>query len=376
MHKLFYELKTFKIHWNEVGEFLLITFFILTAAAVKVGYHNNRLCTHHIPESCALLLLGIVTGLIINFYNLQVYMPTFSNRLFTYFLLPPIIMDSAFELHSSIFLNNIGSIILFAVIGTILNIFLLSPSLYGCHQLGFFKVKTMSFIEITLFSTIISAVDPVAVLAVFQEVNITPSLYSLVFGESLLNDAAVITLYHRIQEFSQRSFIKPTDIIFSLLSFLITIGGGFTVGLIYGTLSTVSTRFTLHRKLRIVEPLILLTTSYSAYLTAELFQFSGIISVVLCGILQAEYAKYNISRRSETTMKHLTKIVSSVSETIIFLFLGITLVDTTHTWDTSFIVFSSFFIILYRFISKYRNLIVTCVLISYSFFYFFCFCLL
>ena len=42
-------------------------------------------------------------------------------------------------------------------------------------------------IEVLLFSSLISAVDPVAVLAIFQEVGVNPDLYFLLFGESLLN---------------------------------------------------------------------------------------------------------------------------------------------------------------------------------------------
>ena len=45
----------------------------------------------------------------------------------------------------------------------------------------------LSSIEVLLFSSLISAVDPVAVLAIFQEVGVNPDLYFLLFGESLLN---------------------------------------------------------------------------------------------------------------------------------------------------------------------------------------------
>ena len=48
----------------------------------------------------------------------------------------------------------------------------------------------LGFNEILLFSSLISAVDPVAVLAVLQEVGVNPSLYFLLFGESLLNGAS------------------------------------------------------------------------------------------------------------------------------------------------------------------------------------------
>ena len=45
----------------------------------------------------------------------------------------------------------------------------------------------LSLVEILTFASLISAVDPVAVLAIFEEVGVNPDLYFLLFGESLLN---------------------------------------------------------------------------------------------------------------------------------------------------------------------------------------------
>ena len=56
--------------------------------------------------------------------------------------------------------------------------------------------------EILLFAALISAVDPVAVLAIFQEVGVNPDLYFLVFGESLLNDGVAVVFYKTIRKFS------------------------------------------------------------------------------------------------------------------------------------------------------------------------------
>ena len=56
--------------------------------------------------------------------------------------------------------------------------------------------------EILLFAALISAVDPVAVLAIFQEVGVNPDLYFLVFGESLLNDGVAVVFYKTIRNFS------------------------------------------------------------------------------------------------------------------------------------------------------------------------------
>lgn len=52
-----------------------------------------------------------------------------------------------------------------------------------------------SIIPSLLFGSLISATDPVTVLAIFHDLHVDHDLYSLVFGESVLNDAVAIVLF-------------------------------------------------------------------------------------------------------------------------------------------------------------------------------------
>ena len=70
--------------------------------------------------------------------------------------------------------------------------------------------------------------------------------------------------------------IIPTDIVLGITSFFFVAIGGVLIGLIFGAIACFTTKFT--KNTPILEPLIILTYSYLAYLTAEMFSTSGILS--------------------------------------------------------------------------------------------------
>ena len=81
-----------------------------------------------------------------------------------------------------------------AIVGTVWNVLTIGGSLYACGYYfeGIYGADPPNILETLLFSSLISAVDPVAVLAVFEEIQVDEILYIVVFGESLLNDAVTV----------------------------------------------------------------------------------------------------------------------------------------------------------------------------------------
>uniref|UniRef100_A0A665TY86 Sodium/hydrogen exchanger n=1 Tax=Echeneis naucrates TaxID=173247 RepID=A0A665TY86_ECHNA len=314
-----------------------ISLWVLLASLMKLGFHLIPRLSGIVPESCLLIVVGLLVGGLIKIAGEKVP-PVLDSRLFFLCLLPPIILDAGYFLPIRPFMENLGTILIFAVVGTLWNAFFIGGLLYAVCQIqtgNSSELNGLGLLPCLLFGSIISAVDPVAVLAVFEEIHINELLHILVFGESLLNDAVTVVLYHLFEEYSGVGTVTVMDGFLGIISFLVVALGGVLVGAIYGILAAFTSRFTSHT--RVIEPLFVFVYSYIAYLSAEMFHLSGIMALIACGAVMRPYVEANISHKSHTTIKYFLKMWSSVSETLIFIFLGVATVDGPHFWNWTFV---------------------------------------
>lgn len=124
--------------------------------------------------------------------------PAMKTDVFFLYLLPPIVLDAGYFMPTRPFFENIGTIFWYAVVGTLWNSIGIGVSLFGICQIEAFGLSDITLLQNLLFGSLISAVDPVAVLAVFENIHVNEQLYILVFGESLLNDAVTVVSSHDI----------------------------------------------------------------------------------------------------------------------------------------------------------------------------------
>ncbi|XP_072202306.1 sodium/hydrogen exchanger 5 isoform X1 [Excalfactoria chinensis] len=335
--------------WQEVQVPCLVVAWILVASLAKIVFHLSRKVTSVVPESCLLILLGLgLGGIVLAVAKKPKYQ--LEPNMFFLFLLPPIVLDSGYFMPSRLFFDNIGAILTYAVVGTLWNSFTTGTALWGLHQAGLMDPGVEAgLMDFLLFGSLISAVDPVAVLAVFEEVHVNETLFIIVFGESLLNDAVTVVLYKVFNSFVELgpAHIHAMDYVKGVASFFLVSLGGTAVGLLFAFLLALITRFT--KRVRIIEPLFVFLLAYVAYLAAEMVSLSAILAVTFCGICCKKYVEANISQKSRTTVKYTMKTLASSSETIIFMFLGMSAVDTSKwTWDTALVLGTLFFILLFR----------------------------
>ncbi|XP_062386233.1 Na(+)/H(+) exchanger beta-like [Sardina pilchardus] len=321
-----------------------ISLWILLASLMKLGFHLVPRLSGVVPESCLLIVVGLLVGGLIKLMG--EHPPVLDSKLFFLCLLPPIILDAGYFLPIRPFTENAGTILMFAVVGTLWNAFFVGLVLYGVCQATGEELGEVGLLACLIFGSIVSAVDPVAVLAVFEDIQINELLHIIVFGESLLNDAVTVVLYHLFEEFANAGTVTLVDACLGMACFLVVSLGGILVGAIYGVLGAFTSRFTSHT--RVIEPLFVFLYSYMAYLSAEVFHLSGIMSLISCGVVMRPYVEANVSHKSYTTIKYFLKMWSSVSETLIFVFLGVSTVAGPHSWNWTFIIVTIFLCLLSR----------------------------
>uniref|UniRef100_A0A2M4CJ94 Sodium/hydrogen exchanger n=1 Tax=Anopheles darlingi TaxID=43151 RepID=A0A2M4CJ94_ANODA len=335
-----------QVDFSRVETPFVIGVWILSASIAKIGFHMTPKLSRIFPESCLLIVVGVIIGVLLR-YATNLHVSPLTPNTFFFYMLPPIILDAGYFMPNRMFFDNIGTILLMAVIGTIFNIATIGTSLWACGQTGIFGVD-LPFLHIFLFSSLIAAVDPVAVLAVFEEIHVNEVLYIVVFGESLLNDAVTVVMYHMFEVYNEigASEIIAVDIVSGIASFFVVALGGTIIGVIWGFLTGLVTRFTDH--VRVIEPIFIFVMAYLAYLNAEIFHMSGILAITFCGITMKNYVEQNVSHKSHTTIKYALKMLSSSAETIIFMFLGVATVNNEHVWNTWFVLLTILFCSVYR----------------------------
>lgn len=180
----------------------LTIFFILVVIAIGIMVVHLLIQTrfHYLPESVAVVIVGAFLGLILKlleYYNVADWKTeeSFPPTMFFLVLLPPIIFESGYNLHKGNFFQNLGTILLFAIFGTIVSAVVVGGGIYLLGKAD--VVYPLNLVESFAFGSLISAVDPVATLAIFHAIDVDQVLYMLVFGESMLNDAVSIVLTDR-----------------------------------------------------------------------------------------------------------------------------------------------------------------------------------
>ncbi|GMH41763.1 hypothetical protein BSKO_09673 [Bryopsis sp. KO-2023] len=307
---------------------LLIVTVCITYLLQRSGF--SRIC----PPSAVAMFLGIIVGVVV-IRSDHLNPPEFSAEAFLYGLLPPIVFGAGFSMKKKKFFHNFGAIILFAVLGTVISTIVFS--LFTLMLVGMGAIKEENIgknpaIKSFMYGSLIAAIDPVATLSVFSEMDAPPLLYNLVFGESVLNDAVAVVLFRTFEGFLGTE-ITFTTIFWVIGKFFYISLGSLGVGILVALICAfILKRFNPsggdqsdggHFDGTIYEISIVLMGAYMAYLVAESLELSGIVAIFFSGMCIAHYSYHNITIDAQITMKKLVDVVVFLAETFVFEYLGL-----------------------------------------------------
>uniref|UniRef100_A0A673G313 Sodium/hydrogen exchanger n=1 Tax=Sinocyclocheilus rhinocerous TaxID=307959 RepID=A0A673G313_9TELE len=339
--------------WHHVETPYLVALWILTCWLCKLVCELNHSVTSVFPESGLLIMLGFILGGIVwGADKAQTFKLIPTN--FFYYLLPQIILDASYCMPNKLFFSNLGAILIHAIIGTCWNAGTVGIALWACYEGGAMGNLNIGPLQFLLFGALIAAVDPVAVIAVFEEVHVNEVLYILVFGESLLNDGVTVVLYNVFDAFVSLGGpkINAAEIIKGIVSFFVVAFGGSFLGVVFAILISMLTRIT--KNVQVIEAGFIIVLGYLSYLTAEMLSLSAILSITFCGVCCQKYINANMDEKSVTTLRYTLKVMANGSETMIFVFLGVSAIDKNiWVWNTGFILLTIFFVVIFRFIGVF-----------------------
>ncbi|KAJ5649960.1 uncharacterized protein N7484_003683 [Penicillium longicatenatum] len=335
----------------------LFIMIMLLMFALFTSYILQQKKIQAVHETVLSIFAGMFVGLIIRLTSQSTLQDSvaFDYQFFFNLLLPPIILASGYELHQANFFRHIGTILTFAFAGTFISAMVLGLVLYLWTRIPLDGLN-ISFVEAISVGATLSATDPVTILAIFNLYKVEPKLYTIIFGESILNDAIAIVLFETAQKYAETdagslSFLNFFE---AIGLFLLVFFGSMLVGIIVGIATALGLKYTLVRRMPKIESCLIILISYASYFFSNGVHLSGIVSLLFCGITLKHYAYYNMSRRTQLTTKYLFQVMAQLSENFIFIYLGLDLfVESNLQFNPLFIMISVVGICLARYLAVF-----------------------
>ncbi|EDK46449.1 mitochondrial sodium/hydrogen exchanger [Lodderomyces elongisporus NRRL YB-4239] len=311
---------------NEIfSSWALFILIFLLMSALWASYFLQQRRIKAIHETVLSIFCGMIVGLIIRLAPGHYVQDAvkFNPGYFFNILLPPIILNSGYELHQANFFRNIGSILTFAIPGTFISSLVVGIIVYIWTKLGLDNVN-LEFVDALAVGATLSATDPVTILSIFNAYKVDPKLYTIIFGESLLNDAISIVMFETCQKFHGQP-VRFSSFFEGIGLFLMTFTISTIIGIFIGVLVALILKHSHIRRYPQIETCLVLLFAYQSYFFSNGAHMSGIVSLLFCGITLKHYAYYNMSRRTQIATKYVFQLLAQLSENFIFIYLGLSL---------------------------------------------------
>ena len=282
-------------------------FVVLLSIAAVVAILVRRFV--RLPYTVALVLVGLILSIFPNFLGLNV-----SSDLILDLLVPPLIFEATLQIRWSALRRDLVPILLLAVLGVIISTLIVG-------QIITLVLPEISLLAAVAFGALISATDPVAVVAFFRSLGVSKRLAVLVEGASLFNDGVAIVIFTLVLSLASGGSTVSFSLGNAVFQFLLVALGGFGIGAVMGL--TVSQAVLRHVDDNLIETATTVALAFGAFVVAEELQLSGILAVVAAGLFVGNIGFQNTSPTTRLTLINFWEFLAFVTNSIIFLIIGL-----------------------------------------------------
>jgi Na+:H+ antiporter len=279
---------------------LLLFLVLMGALATVLGLVPRR--AQAVPYLVMLAAVGVLVGLLPGGQ-----LPHIGGDVMLLAFVPGLIFQAALTLDLPELRLRIVPVLLLATVGVGLTVLLIG----GLTHLGL----GLAWASALLLGAILATTDPIAVVALLQNMRAPPGLVAIVEGESLLNDGTGVAVFSAVLASIMSGSPSFAD---AGVRFLVITLGGTAIGIAVGLLGVALMRFTEDAPLEI---LATLTIAYGSYLAADLVHASGIVAVVAAGIVIARYGLRTGKLRG-TQLIGFWNLLAFVLNAILFILVG------------------------------------------------------
>ena len=345
-------------------DILELTTILLSLASV-FSIINLRLLK--LPQTIGLMILALILSILVTAVGI-VFPNVFETvaqltKEFDFSLvlinvmLPFLLFAGAISINLQDLLEDKLTILLLATFGVFFSTFVVGSGLFWLVQQPVFGLNQigLTFVDCLLFGALIAPTDPIAVLALLKNMNLSSKTKTVIAGESLFNDGIGVVIFLTLLNVKLEGYENITAMSVGTL-FVTEVLGGLILGAFFGYFGLKLLKY-IENEFVELEVLITLSLVLVVSLIAFKFHLSGPIGVVILGLflnqnIDSDREKEGLQKAMGDYVYKFWHLLDETLNAILFILIGLEIILIFESFDISYL-FISILIILICVLSRF-----------------------